>query len=361
MPDGTDRRSRIAIVDPCCPVSYDPDALSRGGLGGTEATILRVASALTHGFDLRLLQKRRREGAVSGAGHLLPFSEENVAGADAAIVVNSWKLARRLRHRYPLMPLLLWLHVHPGRHNRAMGQVLAEAGIGVVCVSRSHASSFRAFLGSGRLPDIAYIPNPIADDLRPDATPRDPNLLLFASSPHKGLSEVYVRFRQLRDRLPTLRLEVADPGYLRWDVGPVPDGTVLLGPLPHADLIARMRHALCLFYPQTTFAETFGLVLAEANAVGTPVLVHRGLGANDEVVHGSDQAVHGHDIDAMLERILLWRSDPPRVSIDPDFRLARVAERWREVLATLVETGRLAQPALRYTHSTGPDRIGPGA
>ena len=131
----------------------------------------------------------------------------------------------------------------------------------------------------------------------------------------------------------------SDPGYLRWDAGPAPDGTVLLGALPHADLIARMRRALCLFYPQTTFAETFGLVLAEANAVGTPVLVHPGLGANDEVVRGSGQAVHGRDVDAQLERILRWRADPPRVTVHPEFRLARVAERWREVLAALAATG----------------------
>ena len=317
----------------------------RGGLGGTEATILRVATVLHSRFEMRLLQKPRQESAMSGAGHLLPLTEESIAGADAAIVVNSWKVACRLRRRYRSMPLLLWLHVHPGRHNRAMGQALAEAGIGVVCVSRSHAASLRAFLGPGRVPDISFVPNPVADNLRPDATPRDPDLLLFASSPHKGLSEVYARFRELRDRVPTLRLEVADPGYLRWDAGRAPEGTMLLGPLAHADLIGRMRRALCLFYPQTTFAETFGLVLAEANAVGTPVLVHRGLGANDEVAGGAGQAVCGHDTDAILDRILHWRRCRPDISVNPDFRLARVATRWEEVLATLVSTGRLARAA----------------
>tara|TARA_R110002096_G_scaffold235626_1_gene425956 strand:+ start:1060 stop:1392 length:333 start_codon:yes stop_codon:yes gene_type:complete len=110
--------------------------------------------------------------------------------------------------------------------------------------------------------------------------------LFFCSSPHKGLNQVFRQFAALRERFPKLTHEVADPGYLAWDTGKIPDGVWLRGSLSHDRRIGRMRRALCLFYPQDSFAETFGLVIAEANAVGTPFLVQRGLGANDEVVCG---------------------------------------------------------------------------
>lgn len=60
-----------------------------------------------------------------------------------------------------------------------------------------------------------------------------------------------------------------------------------------------MRSALCLFYPQTSFAESFGLVIAEANAVGTPALLHAGLGANEEFASSTEQCVDGSDPEAV--------------------------------------------------------------
>ena len=157
--------------------------------------------------------------------------------------------------------------------------------------------------------------------------------MLFASAPHKGLREVYTRFARLRQWRPSLRLEVADPGYLRWDAGPTPDGARPLGQLSHARLTARMAGALCLFHAQRSFAETFGLVIAEANAVGTPALVQRGLGANDEVASTAEQCVDVDDIEAVLARLDDWRREPPVVTVRPGFRLSAVAACWRARLA----------------------------
>ena len=112
-----------------------------------------------------------------------------------------------------------------------------------------------------------------------------------------------------------------------------PDGAVAVGTLRHADLIARMRRALCLFYPQSTFAETFGLVMAEANAVETPVLVQAGLGANDEVVPDSAQRIDAGDADQIATRITAriaqWRSAFPQVTGHCVFTLNAVADLWR--------------------------------
>lgn len=191
----TPHRPRIAFVDPCSTLGYCQAALDQGGLGRTEATILRIASAL----------------------HLT-------------------------------VP-----------------------------------------------PTIDVIYNPIADDLRPGDATGDLNRLLFASSLHKGLKQVFEQFAGLRKALPKLTFSVADPGYLTWETGPVPEGVVFLGSLSHAALLRQMRRSVCLFYPQTSLVETVGLVLAETNAVGTPALVHAGLGAIDEIVCGAQHLNDGHD------------------------------------------------------------------
>ncbi len=53
-----------------------------------------------------------------------------------------------------------------------------------------------------------------------------------------------------------------------------------------------IRESLCVFYPQTQRCETFGLVYAESNAVGTPVLAHD-FGAAREVLSSPDQLING--------------------------------------------------------------------
>ena len=323
---------KISFVDPCSAGGYDLCGLDIGGLGGTEASILRVASGLRQQFDVTHYQNGRSTPQLSSVGNLLPLDPRDLGSDhDIIVVINRWKVALTLRKRYPETPIFLWLHVYPGRHNHKMGAALKAADITVICVSQTHAVRFSAFLGTLDTPRVRVIYNPLDDDLCPDDTPRVRDRLLFASSPHKGLGEVFAQFAALRQHIPDLNLAVADPGYLRWETGPVPDGVDFLGSLSHDALVQQMRHALCLFYPQTTFAETFGLVLAEANAVGTPALVHAGLGANAEIAAGGDQQVDGHDPAQILARVQAWRVAPPRVSANPDFRLSRVAEVWAQL------------------------------
>ncbi|MDF1728357.1 MAG: hypothetical protein P1U53_11475, partial [Sulfitobacter sp.] len=42
----------LAIVDPCSAGGYDLRTLGNGTLGGTEATVLRIAAGLRHHFDI---------------------------------------------------------------------------------------------------------------------------------------------------------------------------------------------------------------------------------------------------------------------------------------------------------------------
>lgn len=320
----------IGIVDPCCSVPYAPDLPQAPGGGGTEATVCRIVRALRGEFRFALFQTPvTRSAAVAGVS-VHPLEDAMLpSAARAFLVINSWKVACRLRRAHPDCPISLWLHVYPGRHNRRMGAALHAASIDVICVSRTHVMALARFLAPGPSPRISHIYNPVDDTLRPDATQRNPQRLLYASSPHKGLAEVFSRFRELRLRQPALQLRVADPGYLSWETGPVPPGVRFLGRLDHGRLMREMRRALCLFVPQTSFAETFGLVFAEANALGLPVLAQCGLGANDEILTSAGQLIDAANPAAIAARIESWQRAPLKVALPDRFRLSQVVECWR--------------------------------
>ncbi|MCB1353455.1 MAG: glycosyltransferase family 4 protein [Rhodobacteraceae bacterium] len=327
----------ITFVDVLAPRAYSGVRGELAGLGGTEATLVRIAESLAPRIRATVRQSARQgPDALSGGVRYGGFDVRRPLpeAPGTIVVVNSWKIAPRLARLHPGARVIVWQHVFPGRHNRALAPSLRAAGVEVLCVSAAHADWLRGFLGTDA-PAIGHIHNPIADDLQPDDTPRDRDLLLFASSPHKGLGQVFRRFEALKDRLPSLRLAVADPGYLAWPTGPVPDGVIPLGRLEQPELIGWMRRALCLFYPQDHFAETFGLVIAEANAVGCPALLHRGLGANDEVASDPCQCIDTADPEAIAARIIQWREATglrPLATARPEFRLSRVAEEWADLL-----------------------------
>ena len=327
---------RLDFVDTLAPRPYSAHPASLAGLGGTEMTLIRVAQALRCEGTIEVRQRVRQNREAMPGLAFVPF--DPAVPADAFVVINSWKVASMLRRSHPDARILLWLHVFPGRHNRAMGDDLVRKRIEVVCVSRSHARWVRTYLGHDRI-DIHTIPNPVDDDLLPDATCRDPDLLLFASSPHKGLDQVFHAFAAARRQIPSLRLAFADPGYLRWPTGSPPAGSTDLGRLSQQELHGWMRRSLCLFYPQTRFAETFGLVIAEANAVGCPALVHRGLGANDEVA-GPQQCLDATEPGQIIDRLRQWRRRFPIIHTNPDFRLARVQAAWRDLLLKDCEASR---------------------
>lgn len=235
------------------------------------------------------------------------------------------------RHGAPAR-LILWSHNYPGRTMRGLGPVLAQAGAGLVAVSHTHARAIAAYCRrhGGLEPEIAVIPNPVVVGAR---RPTDPEKLIFLSSPHKGIAEVLAAFAEVRAVAPGARLHLANPGYLPdAGLGPAP-GLHALGQLPHDRMMAELAESFCLFYPQTRFAETFGLVMAEANALGVPVIAQAGLGANDEIVGDTDQLLDCARPGAVAARLVAWwRHGRPSPRPRPDFALNAVAATWRDLL-----------------------------
>jgi len=350
---------RVVFFDPACPRPYSVQTLSEEALGGTEATVVRVAEAL----GARVVQHNR----VEAEGRYLPPGQMN--DVEHVVLVRDSRRLDKVHSLYPNARIYLWMHdlVRPGskrgRRLEAAREVLAEFGVTIICVSEFQRAGIEAVLT--RFPNregirTRMIYNPIDDGLVPSESRVDPTSLVFFSSPNKGLAYTLDAFRALRRRMPEMRLRVGNPGYVRKQFGTI-EGVEWLGPLPHRRILAEVRTALCVFYPNFVLPETFGLVLAEANAVGTPVLTH-GVGAAMEVLNDSRQTlavgsrqrayetiagrVHTRlrggigkvgdrlgVFDPYVETILQWRAAGGRPVTKPDarFRLSVVAAQWRQM------------------------------
>jgi glycosyltransferase involved in cell wall biosynthesis len=349
---------KIVIVDPETYKPYSLENLSGGGLGGTEATVVRLAEAM----DATVLQHNR----VENAGR---YRQMNARENPTHIIVVRDTLQAILQAQlHPAARTFLWLHdlagpdTPRGRTLRECAPRLTRLGITLVCVSDFQAAdigkNFFGLLAADR-PAITRIYNPVvvANDAG-SGSGFDPNKLVFFSSRQKGLDYTLYVFSYLHARNRSLRLYLANPGYYAGQEQDIP-GVVNLGSLPHSSIVEHVRSSLCTFYPNYTFPETFGLVMAESNAVGTPVLAHP-IGAAREVLRGDGQLMAVPRLrimsdlalqrfpsmrgiaDAILsrigalrcyeERISDWRSgNRPRVFARAEFALHSVVAEWRHL------------------------------
>lgn len=277
----------ILFVDPISVRPYSNASLRQGALGGTEATIIRVAEALD-GF---VAQKGRK----AAEGRYLPYTlRENI---DQLIVLRDPEALLEWHEKIPSAKPYLWLHdlLAIGTFNQrqltALARSLVKIGTTVICVSEFHSRQAEiavavAGVSLQELP-IKVIYNPIDDELLGNDVSVDPYKLVFFSSPHKGLSVAIDAFRYIHKRNRFFKFYIANPGYQK-NNKTNDSGIYWLGELSHGDIIKHVRTALCVFYPNFVYPETFGLVFAESNAVGTPVLTHP-IGAAPEVLNGDQR------------------------------------------------------------------------
>jgi glycosyltransferase involved in cell wall biosynthesis len=343
----------LIFWDPVAPKPYALSDVGRRAVPGTEATVIRIAERL----DALVVQDSRSidEGRYVGPSEGL--------SARTMVVLRDPAFAVRLARQHPGSRVVLWLHDYPdrdyARRLQAQRQAMAECRIDLVCVSDSHRRAVVARLGSiGPLPAISFIYNPVEVPDEPRG-PVDPDKLIFLSSPKKGLAYTLTVFGWMRKRWPSLRLHVANPGYHADEAAPG-NGVVLLGAISRPEVLRHTAESLCVFYPSYKFPETFGLVFAESNAVGTPVLAHP-IGAALEVLGDTGQVVpvprsrffvdktsrlvpgsrpilealawRAGGFSAYERKLEEWRGGGrPRVSLRPEFRLDAVVKAWRSLL-----------------------------
>lgn len=350
---------RVLLIDPVCPAPYQARTLYDRALGGTEASVIRVAEGLAQaGHRVTVAQCGRQWPSRSPGGvAYVPFDYYGDWGhlprAGAVVVVGQPKVLPQVRRRFPDARIALWLRRTPGSKRRALAATLLASQAVAVCTSDAHRAALRAFLqekavgGPGSAPSVR-IYNPIDDDLGPDLTPVDPDKLVAFSGPGDGFDEVLAAFAYVRERRPTARLVVAGPNKAGRPA--LPDGVVALGTLPHHEVLRHVREAFAVFCPQTQPDEEFGLAFAEANAVETPVLAHPHTAVREvlgETVGEQRQLVDARDPRAAARRLARWWDEGrPAVSGELRFRTHRVVRDWERLLALEREDRQTIHPAL---------------
>jgi glycosyltransferase involved in cell wall biosynthesis len=325
----------ILFVDMTCPKPYNSQSLANEPLGGTEATIIRIAEGLAHkGIKVTVAQHNRLVPDY-GLVNYSPFSEEDPDEYDHIIALRLPQMLMSLRFQAPKAKMYLWMHDLATPDFLQYVQGIIDTDTTMLCVSHWHklqATEALRGIGAAGLFPIKVILNPIDNDLVPDGTPTDKHKLVYFSSPHKGLKRTLEVFTNLRRMEPKFTLHVANPGYMSdMDTSKV-DGVVNHGPLSHNKVIEEVRSALCVFHLNTVFPETFGLVYAECQAVGTPFLTHS-LGAVQEIYSHPAQLVDCNDTKKVIDRVMSWvDGNRPKVRGNPYFRLASVLRDWDNIL-----------------------------
>jgi glycosyltransferase involved in cell wall biosynthesis len=353
--------SSLLFFDPVCQKPYDTETVRQAATGGTEATVTRIADSLgaivmQHNRTTSCGDRYRPPGRVPGITHV--------------IVNRDSRALARVRELFPDARVYLWVHHHFPLGSKlflrlaSTADLLRDMEVTFVCVSHQQRHDLQASLRPldlrGRV-KTCTIYNPVDDALVPDGSPIDESKLVFFSSPNKGLKFTLDAFRELRRRMPDLQLVVGNPGYKIRDFPPI-EGVQYLGPQPQHLIHAQVRTALCLFFPNFVLPETFGLVLAESKALGTPVLTHD-CGAAAEIVGDPQQllpltfahllyedllakvpsswrrgparlAAYAGLFDCYADRIRAWRGGArPTTAPDPRFRLSTVVNEWRALLS----------------------------
>ncbi len=331
----------LLFIDPTHPKPYDYASAATQAMGGTESSLLQTARILAQNHRVFISQHARN---VAGSADENPRfigaqDETNIGPVDAVVVLRQRALLPACRQTHPKARLLLWIHTYKKTEFFLCKRALLRAGATLVCNSHTHALHTdqrlnRHFLGrlvnafTAPVP-IAFCHNPVPQP-RVDKVQKDPDKLVFFSSPNKGLDEVLAHFKVLRDALPEMRLYIANPGY-RADAAIQDAGVINLGALPQKEIHRHVAEALCVFYPQRAFAETFGLIYAEANALGTPVLACD-VGAAREILHPDNPPLIHCDSTHVIETIKAWRQQPPSLAPRDAFSDAAVCAQWHAAM-----------------------------
>ena len=338
----------ILFVDAVCYKPYDYQVLENEPLGGTEGSVLRLARAFAATHKVHIYQPRfgydRSKSRLQIAG--IEFLDHDTAFETPSTIIHvrSAQTIPDMAAAFPEAKHVLWLHDLGGPHivqvfrGKTDLNVIEEYKPEMIFVSEYHklqwydrgVRPYKQGFNGGKAHVCYNIVDVdgVNDASRPSIS-RDPNRILFASSPHKGLKETIATFNKIRNKFPEMRLVVANPGYM--DDAPSSPGVSILGSLSHKQVMEEMRKSLCVFSCNTVYSETFGLVYAEANGTNTPFLTHK-MGALHELTDNSRQFVDTRNIKAVIERLESFIKDPVKVGANPKFNVENVLESWRAVL-----------------------------
>jgi glycosyltransferase involved in cell wall biosynthesis len=319
---------RIALVAP--PFLTVPPR----GYGGTELVVALLADGLTHrGHEVTLF--------ASGGSHTAAALESPIAEAPgAAALADEFTALAHVIDVYRDPRTFDVIHDHTV-HGTALAVTTSRPGV-VHTLHGAWTDSARRYYSriddrialvaisetqkSTNL-DVRYagvVPNGIDLAAHPLRTDKDEHVVFVGRcTPDKG-PERAIEVARRADRPLVMVLKRAEPSErTHWEevVEPALTGSeTILEDVPHDELLSLVAGAQAMIFP-ITWAEPFGLVIAEAMACGTPVIT-RPLGAAQEIVADGETGFLCDTIDDMCEAM-------KRVSdLDPETCRKRIAERF---------------------------------
>jgi FkbM family methyltransferase len=326
----------IAFIQEFTPNDYSAVTdTQHSSLGGTEASVLRVAA----GIDARIYC----------------LGKTPTDPCDAAVHVRSaWTIAKTQARRH-----FFWLHDD-------IGDEIDDGTFAIIKQHRptlvfpSHYLKQRWAAALSRrgdatfvLPTLAVIANPVELQAPTEMTRITVAVptFIWAAAPQKGLQHAIRAFEEIRrTALPNAVLKIAYPEYgaaeFQSHFSGLADapGVELLHSLPHAELLEQFRRSHVLLHTNPQFAETFGILFAEAGAFGVRVVTHQH-GAAAEVLGARAHFAQCFDaVDVARVAVEAFNaSDAP--FINAAFMPDRVHQAWRDLMA--------APPSLKSFSSYG--------
>ncbi len=329
---------RIAFLD-TQQLDYTADTPYRQPLGGSQSALCYLAAALAQlGHEVAVLNATTLPGRYRDV-QFINFTRipcEVLPRFDFVVVLNlphGLQLRRELGIR---APLVLWLsHAADQPVVAPLAQPEErDAWSGFAFVSdwqrERFVEQFRIPCDKARVLRNAISPAFAETPLSPAWFERDeqqePPMLVYTSTPFRGLDVLLLAFRIIRQQIPQLRLRVfssmaiyqvkaAQDQYRPLYAQCLTEGVDYRGPVGQARLAQELRGVAGLAYP-STFAETSCIAVLEAMAAGAFIFTTR-LGALPETTNG-----FGYLVD-----------DEPDAQILAERFAAMTVKAWHELLA----------------------------
>lgn len=292
---------QVRFLDLVAPHPYHKDSISERPMGGTEATVIRVANALERlGHETRIDQANEKWGDIT----VVLRNPDHLSEGD-----------------------VLWMH-DLGAHliTDEQKEKIATAPF-TVCASHFHQVHLRE-VASGK---IGFIYNPVDPNCKP--LEKDPNKVVFLSSPHKDLERSLQVFAEMLKLNPNLHLYILNPGYFDTEVLNTSKVTTI-GPVLHEEAMRHLGEASLLLHANKVFPESMGIVYAEAAACETPVLT-LDVGAAKEIV-GPNGLVAAADVNPEELASGYKQAMETKVTPNTQYALEAVALEWEKRLLALI-------------------------
>jgi glycosyltransferase involved in cell wall biosynthesis len=303
-------------------IAFDGVSAEQGPLGGTETAFAALAEALARRGHQVAVRNRCRAALCHKGVHWAPLSDGIPPRCDLYIGNRGHRvigLVRKAKRR------LFWLHNPAGylKKPRNLWRLARYRPI-LITTGIYHATTVPDWLPRGGLEIIPY---GVLDRFRA-AAPREapPPRAIFTSNPLRGLDWLLdIWIKQIKPSVPQAELHIYAGGRVYGSTGAprieealaraaglAAYGVRHFAPVGRMELAAALSRARVMLYRGDP-GETFCLALAEAQAMGVPVIVQPLGSAPERVIDGTtgrvaaDDDVFAKAAISVLRDDALWR------------------------------------------------------